>query len=73
MPRMFWWFERDGELLRVEVVECTPRHYEIRVVESNGTERVEDFSTSQDVDRRHRELLRSITDEGWTGPHGRVS
>ena len=70
---MFWWFERSGELLRVEVVECTPRHYEIRVIDSDGTERVEDFANSQDADRRHRELVNSITSEGWSGPHGRIS
>jgi hypothetical protein len=70
---MFWWFEREGELLRVEVVERTPRQYEIRVVDSNGAERVENFTTSQDVDRRHRELVSTITEEGWTGPHGRIA
>jgi len=70
---MFWWFERNGELLRVEVVEARSRHYTIHVVDSDGLESVEDFASSQDADRRHRELLRTLKDDGWTGPHGRIS
>jgi hypothetical protein len=67
---MFWWFERGGELLRVEVLELASDRYELRVIQPDGTEKVETFSNTQELTKRHEQVQRRVTEEGWNGPHG---
>lgn len=49
---MFWWFARKGELLRVEVLQLAVDNYELRVIQADGTERVETFSNADDLSKR---------------------
>ena len=67
---MFWWFERKGELLRVEVLQVSPQSYELRVIAADGAESMETFSNAQDLAKRQDEVIATISKDGWSGPHG---
>jgi len=67
---MFWWFKRGDDYVRYEARQLRPGAYELRFVNIDGTERVEEFSDQKDLMDRERELERSLSDEGSTGPHG---
>jgi hypothetical protein len=67
---MFWWFERKGELLRVEVLEVSQQNYELRVIAADGAENMETFSNAHDLAKRQEEVLEKISKDGWSGPHG---
>jgi len=67
---MFWWFERKGELLRVEVLQTAQQEFELRVIAPDGAESMEMFSTAEDLAKRQEEVLATISKDGWSGPHG---
>ena len=67
---MFWWFERGGELLRLEVLQVASDQYELRVIQSDGTENIETFASAKDLNRRQEQVQRRVAEEGWNGPHG---
>ena len=67
---MFWWFERKGELLRVEVLQVTQDKFELRVISADGTETTETFSTAEELAKRQEVVLATISKDGWSGPHG---
>jgi len=69
---MFWWFERHGELLRVEVLQLAEDVFELRVIHADGREEVETFSNGDELAKRQIQLQQGITNQGWTGPHGWV-
>ena len=69
---MFWWFERKGELLRVEVLQVSNQQYELRVIAADGTESTETFSSAQELAKRQEEIIEKISKDGWSGPHGWV-
>jgi hypothetical protein len=69
---MFWWFERKGELLRVEVLQVNQQNFELRVIAADGAESMECFSNAQDLAKRQEEVMATITKDGWSGPHGWV-
>jgi hypothetical protein len=43
---MFVWFERSGQHVRVEVLELSPKNYELRFIDADGLERVEMLTDS---------------------------
>jgi hypothetical protein len=68
---VFWWFERGGQFLRVEVNADAPGGgYVLRVIDADGTERTEHFENSTDLSKRQIDFERELTAKGWTGPHG---
>ena len=67
---MFWWFERRGQFLRYEVRDLPDGGYELRVIDTDGTERAEHFADSADLNKRQIEFERTLAAEGWTGPVG---
>lgn len=67
---MFWWFERGGQFLRYEANAGKGGGYELRIIEPDGTERVETFDDSISLARRQADFEQQISAEGWTGPHG---
>jgi hypothetical protein len=69
---VFWWFERSGEFLRLEVLQLAPDRFELRMVREDGTEIVEMFSNAQELGKRQADLQREVRHEGWNGPHGWV-
>jgi hypothetical protein len=69
---MFWWYEREGQHLRVEVLQVASHKYELRITDADGTERVETFHNADDLANRQTQLQDALSSEGWTGPHGWV-
>jgi len=69
---MFVWFERDGKHVRVEVLELSPKNYELRFIDADGSERVEMFTDSGALAERQEQVQRALHVEGWNGPHGWV-
>ena len=67
---MFWWFERGGHYLRCEAVPAAAGGFELRVVNPDGTERVQQCSDSAALSEQQRHLINEITSDGWNGPHG---
>ena len=67
---MFWWFMRQGEFLRYETRDVPAGGYELRVIQPDGTEKVESFTESSDLTKRQLMFERELATEGWTGPHG---
>ena len=67
---MFWWFERKGELLRVEVLQVSEQLFELRIIAADGTETLETLSNAQDLAKRQEEVIAKISKDGWSGPHG---
>jgi hypothetical protein len=66
---VFWWFERRGQYLRYEARQI-PGGYELRIVEPDGTERVEQYEASEQLTARQIEFERQLATDGWAGPHG---
>jgi len=67
---MFWWFERRGAYMRCEVLKLPTERFELRVLEPDGTESVEAFDDDAKLARRQRDMLASLSADGWSGPHG---
>ena len=67
---MFWWFKRGNEYVRYESREVKPGAFELRFVDTDGTERVETFDDARRLEERQRDLEQSLANDGWTGPHG---
>ena len=72
ISQMFWWFERKGQHLRIEVLQLAPYKYELRTIQADGTEQVEMFTDADELAKRQRELQDALSNQGWTGPHGWV-
>jgi len=66
---VFLWFERRGQYLRYEARQ-TSGGYELRIVEPDGTETVEEFAESEELTARQIEFERQLATDGWGGPHG---
>lgn len=69
---MFWWFERNGQHVRIEVLQLHEGAYELRVIEADGSEQVESFTDAGELAKRQEEVQRVLGAKGWTGPHGWV-
>lgn len=67
---MFWWFERSGQYMRYEVRETTGGGYELRIISPDGSERVETFERSEDLNKRQQDFEQELARDGWNGPHG---
>jgi len=67
---VFWWFKRRDDLLRYEARDLPTGRYELRIVDPDGSERVETFDDAPSLTRRQVEFERQLRESGWTGPHG---
>jgi hypothetical protein len=67
---VFWWFERGGKFLRYETRDCPGGGFEMRVINPDGSEKVEVFQDSADLARRQRDFEEVLAADGWSGPHG---
>ena len=69
---MIWFFERKGEHLRCEVrSQIEGDRYDLVITEPDGTERVETFSSSAELNKRSIELEKEWRSGGWDGPYMR--
>jgi len=69
---MIWFFEKKGQYVRCETRKATDGSYELVITNADGTERVERFEDSASLAKRQVDLEHALSEEGWTGPHGRV-
>ncbi len=69
---MFWWFERNGEYIRCEVLTLPAGGYELRIVDGDGKEVVEHFHDPEELRQRQQAVRDALALAGWTGPHGGV-
>jgi hypothetical protein len=70
---MIWFFERKGSHVRCEVrAQTEGDRCDLVITEPNGTERLESFTNSDDLNRRAQALGQAWEKEGWTGPHMRL-
>jgi hypothetical protein len=69
---MFWWFERGGDYLRCEVLQLASDKYELRVVQADGTEKIEEFTDAGELAKRQHVVVAELEASGWSGPHGWV-
>lgn len=69
---MIWFFEREGEHLRCEVrTQIEGDRYDLVILHPDGTETVETFTDSRELNRRAAELELDLKAHGWTGPFHR--
>lgn len=69
---MFWWLERQGAFLQVEVLAKAEGGYELRLIRPDGSERVEHFTDANALQARQEQVLAELAAEGWSGRHGWV-
>jgi hypothetical protein len=67
---VFWWFERAGQFLRYESRQSKEGAFELRVMNPDGTERVETFEDGDALAKRQLALEEDLVAQGWNGPHG---
>ena len=66
---VFYFFKRGSETVQCEVrSEPDGAGYEIVITEPNGVQRIERFTTSEQVHDRWVELHKRFELEGWWGP-----
>ena len=68
---VFWWFERQGTFLRCEAQIEPDGGYQLIFTDADGSEHIERFKDSSDLEKGQLDLERRVRAEGWTGPHGR--
>jgi hypothetical protein len=66
---VFYFFRRGSQTIRYEVRSSIDgMGYEIVIYEQNGAERIEQFTTSDQVHERWMEIHKTLEVEGWWGP-----
>lgn len=69
---MFYFFRRGAASIRCEVrVDSGGHAYELIVNRPDAMISVERFAAPPDLNRRWREIERTLAREGWQGPHVR--
>ena len=63
--RMLWWFEREGRHTRVEVLHLPAGGFELRIVNENGSEQVEQFMDAGDLAKRQQTVQDALIAQGW--------
>jgi hypothetical protein len=66
---MLWWFEREGRKTSVEVLHLASGEYEMRVIDGDGTEHVEQFTSAAELAKRQQQIQDRLLSHGWKGPN----
>jgi hypothetical protein len=69
---MFFWFEREGTYARYEVLQLSSGCFELRIVQADGSEQIEEFDSADDLAEKQRAIEQGLRASGWSGPHGWV-
>ena len=67
---MFCWFVKGGQYLRCESRAATDGVFEFRVLQPDGTERVERFTDAGELEKHQHAVIADVTEAGLHGPHG---
>lgn len=62
---MIWLFERSGKRARLEVLYLAPDKYEVRLLDADGVEHVEQLTSAADVANRQLDLTHTLPAQGW--------
>ena len=62
---MIWMFERAGRQARLEVLYLAPDKYELRVVDGEGVEHLEQYTSADDAAKRQIEWQNALSAQGW--------
>ncbi len=68
---MFYFFQKGLDYLRCEIQGRKDGSFELVITERDAPERVEQYPTSQQAERRWAELQDQFRTDGWAGPFGR--
>ena len=68
---MIYFYERRGRFTRCKVHMFDETPYELVIDDANGSHRVEQFASYDDLIKRLDALHSELTRRGWGGPHGR--
>jgi hypothetical protein len=64
---MFRWFEREGQHVRLEILNLPTGEYKLRVINENGSDQIEHFTNATDLAKRQEEIQHALASQGWTG------
>ena len=67
---MIWIFERKGRQARVELLYVPPATYELRVVDGDGNEHLEQYTTAEAAGQRQLEWEAALCADGWAKTRG---
>jgi hypothetical protein len=63
---MIWFFDRNGEKLRYEILhDRIDHHYRLVITRPDGTESVEEVDEPTELIERSVQLMNSLRDDGW--------
>ena len=62
---MIWFFDRDGERLRYEIMRDRDGRYRVVITQPDGTESVEEVDEPTALIERSVQLMNSLRTEGW--------
>jgi len=62
---MLWWFEREGRHMRVEVLHLPAGGFELRILDQNGAEYIEQFPDASDLAKRQQGVQVALIAQGW--------
>ena len=62
---MIWFFDRDGERLRYEIMRDRNGRYRVVITNPDGTESVEEVDEPTALIERSVQLMNSLRGEGW--------
>lgn len=68
---MFYFFQKGNDYLRCEIRGRGDGSYELLIDEPETAQRIEQFATPQQANRRWEELQKRFSGDGWFGPFGR--
>jgi hypothetical protein len=62
---MIWFFDRDGERLRYEILRDRSGRYRVVITRPDGSESVEEVDEPTELIERSVQLMNSLRGDGW--------
>ena len=62
---MIWFFDRDGERLRYEILRDRSGRYRVVITRPDGSESVEEVDEPTELVERSVQLMNSLRGDGW--------
>jgi hypothetical protein len=62
---MIWFFDRDGERLRYEILFDRRGRYRVVITHPDGSESVEEVDEPTELIERSVQLMNSLRGDGW--------
>jgi hypothetical protein len=63
---MIWFFDREGERLRYEIMRDRNGRYRVVITRPDGSESVEEVDEPTELIERSVQLMNSLRGDGWT-------